>query len=412
MYLSFEKNEATHFSISIPTSKSISNRASILEALSNYNIQVINGSESNDSAVMRQLLQLDSSEKNTQDAGTVMRFLCAYYCISNESKEIILKGTKRMHSRPIKPLVDALRELGANIEYLEKEGFPPLRIHSKKGLKNPGKIHISNTMSSQFISALMLIAPKISGGLELSFEKSFPSFPYLSITAELMKKCGLEVVLENGQVKIPEQSFKKAQINVESDWSSTSYFYSIVALRKDIRLLLKGLKLDSIQGDSKCAEIYEKFGVKSIQSKDGVEIYFNHNLLEKSEKELSFDFRDNPDLTMSVLTCLAARKQNARIRGIENLIFKESDRIQSLISELGKFSCVLEKIDAETWYLNSNDFKLIPHTVFNCHQDHRMAMSFALFAFIETIGLDEPEVVNKSFPGFWEELGQLGLHRS
>lgn len=387
--------------ISVPSSKSESNRALIINALTN-NSKVNNLSTARDTQTMLKLLESKEHVLDVIDAGTTMRFLTAYFAVTGQDK--ILTGTKRMCERPIGILVDALRELGADIEYMENDGYPPLRT---KGFRNSGinTIQIRGDISSQYISAILMVSPLLENGLTLELTGKTGSKPYIEMTLGIMKHFGVSAVFDKNIITIPEQTYHTTTFNVDPDWSGASYWYSMVALGHEASVFLKGFHLPSYQGDSIIKDLMIDLGVQSIITDDGIE-------LTKSsfKKSVEIDFSDNPDLAQTVAVVCSCKGIHGRFFGLESLRIKETDRIAALQNELSKLgSQLIEK--------NANEWELIPATtigksknlVFGTYDDHRMAMAFAPIATIADVSIQNPEVVHKSYPSFWDDLNKAGF---
>lgn len=400
---SFQKE----LSVKIPLSKSISNRVLILKAISNGGIHAKHYSEASDTKILHRCLEnIDSDVYDAQDAGTAFRFLTAFAAIGNH--EVKITGTPRMKQRPIKGLVEALQNLGAEITYLEKEGFPPVKVKPHKfGLQSDGILTISDTSSSQFISALMLIAPKIKRGLELSFPVKIPSHSYIQMTAEILMMAGIEIEPDNNTIVIPSQKFdeKEVLIDIERDWSGASYFYSLMSVGEFPKLLIEGLKLDSIQNDSRIADYFKPLGIQTRQTKKGIELSKGK---QKRHRQLIFDFKNNPDLSMTVILAYALNKTDIKVKGIENLVIKESNRIEALQKELEKINVKLYK-KGNFWQLDTSGLKIPKNLQISTYNDHRIAMAFSVLALKSNLSIDNPEVVNKSFPNFWDQLKPFGI---
>ncbi|WP_299819255.1 3-phosphoshikimate 1-carboxyvinyltransferase [uncultured Pontibacter sp.] len=389
-----------HTSIKLPASKSEANRALIISALAGATSQVDNLSEANDTQLLQRLLQRDAEEINAEDAGTVMRFLTAYYAITGQQK--VLTGTERMCQRPIKVLVDALRELGASINYLGEEGYPPLKINGFSG-SGKSELTIRSDISSQYISALLMVAPLLPEGLVLNLEGKIGSKPYIDMTLSLMQHFGVEATFEENTITVPAQKYKPNSFHVESDWSAASYWYSIVALAKEAEVTLLGLKENSFQGDSAVAEIMQHLGVYTTYSEAGITLS-----KKRLEKHLSYDFSQCPDLAQTIVALCAALGVTLELTGLESLRIKETDRIQALQIELLGMGSTMEEVTPGV-------FRMEPGIItkkqlsFRTYQDHRMAMAFAPLALLEPVEIQEPNVVRKSYPRFWEDLGKAGF---
>ena len=391
---------AIHTSIKLPASKSEANRALIISALSGGASELQNLSEANDTQLLQRLLKSNSETIDAEDAGTVMRFLTAYYAVTGQAKT--LTGTERMCQRPIKVLVDALRELGASITYLGEEGYPPLKIEAFKG---SGKKHLKvrSDISSQYISALLMVAPLLPDGLVLELEGKIGSKPYINMTLSLMEHFGVVANFKGNTITVAHQKYKPATFQVESDWSAASYWYSMVALAKEAEVTLLGLKKDSFQGDSAIVEIMDHLGVYTSFTKDGVYLTKKH-----CERHLVYDFSDCPDLAQTVVALCAALGVTLEITGLESLRIKETDRIHALQIELLSLGCKLEELTPGVFRMEPG-LILKEQLEFRTYQDHRMAMAFAPLALLAPTKIQEPSVVRKSYPRFWEDLEKAGF---
>ncbi len=391
--------------IILPASKSISNRVLIINALSFNPYQIRNLSDSDDTQVLRKAL---FSNKHTFDighAGTAMRFLTAF--LSKITGEWELTGSERMKQRPIGILVDALNLLGACIEYKEKKGYPPLKIF---GSHLKGKtLELEGGISSQYISALLMIAPAIENGLILKLRGEITSRTYIRLTLKLMEYFGIRYKWEGNTITVPEQDYLIKEFTVESDWSAASYWYQMLALAESGSLFLENLQLDSLQGDAKIAGWFETFGIHSEQKKDGV-------LLSKYEitkpKKVILNFIENPDIAQTMACLCVAKKIPFHFSGLRTLKIKETDRITALQNELAKFGATLyEPTEGElNWdgTINASDAERIPHI--NTYHDHRMALAFAPMALSDySLEITDPMVVTKSYPGFWKDLEKTGF---
>lgn len=336
------------------------------------------------------------------DAGTTMRFLTAFYAVSGKNK--IITGTARMKERPIGILVEALRSLGATIDYLEKEGFPPIEI---KGFSNQKtkSIEIAGNVSSQYISALMMIAPTLPMGLTITLNGKIGSVPYIEMTASLMKEYGVAADLDfNKQViEIPSKAYQSAHVIVEADWSAISYWYGFTSLAENATITLPNVDVKSLQGDRVIADIMDKLGVHSTFS--------NHQLVltKKNHKNsITWDFKDCPDLAQTVLPVCAAKGIRGEFTGLESLRIKETDRIIALQNELGKIGATLTEPQTGKWLLTPGKITGEKITIDTYH-DHRMAMGLAPLATLTDLIINDPAVVNKSYPGFWEDMKTVGF---
>lgn len=386
----------------LSSSKSISNRALILKALSGNRSTVSNLSDARDTILMTQLITSPNSVMDVMDAGTTMRFLTAYFAITNQQK--VLTGTPRMKERPIGILVDALRMLGVTIDYLEKEGFPPVQT---KGFEHQGtnSLTIAGNISSQYISALMMVAPILPQGLILNLTGKIGSVPYIEMTAALMKDFGVTVNIDLAAqtIQVPASAYQPAQIVVEADWSAISYWYGFTALAEAAELFLPNVSENSLQGDRVIATIMERIGVTST---------FQNNQLILSKKEsassIQWDFKDCPDLAQTVIPVCAAKGITGEFTGLESLRIKETDRITALQNEIKKIGASLNEAPSGKWVLTPG--KLPNHALtIETYHDHRMAMGFAPWATLCDLKIKNPEVVNKSYPGFWEDMRAVGF---
>ena len=388
--------------VSLTPSKSITNRLLIIQALSEQKFKIANQADADDSRTLARILEDQPSIIDAKDAGTAFRFLTAF--LSMQPRTFILTGSERMKMRPVGELVRALQSLGAEINFLEHEDFPPLQINGKS-LKG-GEIKINASESSQFISALLLIAPKFSDGLKLELTGKIYSRPYLSMTISLMRNFGIEIFDEGNEIYIPHQSYKPVDIKVENDWSSASFWYEIAGLSERSEITLIGLSKNSVQGDVVIAEIMEQFGIQSIVSGDDI------ILVKKSEAVLpvyfEYDFSDCPDLVIPVAVLCAVRKINSRFTGVKNLRIKESDRLVALKEELQKFGVDLV-LDYDSFLINSFS-NVDVKEIFQAHNDHRMVMSLAPLALIyDDVLIDDHLPVSKSYPDFWNHLVTAGF---
>jgi len=396
--------------ISITGSKSETNRLLLLQAL--YpNLTLKNTSNSHDSEVMIQALQ--NSQPKTHNpqlidihhAGTAMRFLTAYFAIQ-ENREVVLTGSSRMHERPIKILVEALRQLGAEIRYEENEGFPPIKIKGKKLTKN--RVALAANVSSQYISALLLIAPKLENGLELTLEGEITSIPYIKMTLELLNEIGIETsFVENKIIINPKpQILHPKSIIIESDWSSASYYYSIIALSEiGTEITLSSYKMNSLQGDSALAEIYKNFGVETIFETNSIILKKNNNY---QLSIINYQLNNSPDIAQTIAVTCFGLGIGCHLTGLHTLKIKETDRLEALKTELSKLGALVSVTNNSLTLKPSNHIN--PNCSIKTYQDHRMAMAFAPLALKTSIFIEEAEVVSKSYPTFWEDLKRIGFN--
>jgi 3-phosphoshikimate 1-carboxyvinyltransferase len=400
------KNEGSKINgvVHLPTSKSISNRLLIMSALSGNKLIPKGLSESDDTAVMLEILQSNSPEHNAGHAGTAMRFLTAYFaCLPGQ---IILTGSERMKNRPIKVLVDLLKELGAQIEYVDKEGYPPLKITG--GKLRGGKRTINSEISSQYISALLLIAPYLPGGLDLTLQGNMVSASYINLTLQLMKRAGIRYTWNKTNIKIEEGNYHSGLFHVEPDWSAASYWYEMVALCETSELFIPGLTSDSLQGDAALISIFENLGVRTLFEETGISLLKSHNYSDFFE----FDFTLNPDLVQSLVPTCVSLNIPFRFTGTQTLRIKETDRILALHNEMKKFGVKLVYPDSGEWieWDGKTAFVAKDNVLIETYDDHRMAMGFAPVC-LKTgrIRINDPMVVTKSYPGFWEDLEKTGF---
>jgi len=433
-----KKDKTVNGTVQLTGSKSECNRALVIEALSNGKVRVENMSDAADAVTLQNILSnfshslsepvtsivndLDGNDveitiyprakrgevnyiqRNVHvgPAGTAMRFLTAYFTLLDE--DINLTGSARMKQRPIGILVDALRKLGANIEYGENVGFPPLKI--KGGFEQKtGSISIKGDISSQYITALLLIAAKLPLGLELHIEGELTSRPYVEMTLAMLEQAGIRHQWTDNVISIPNQEFAQTSLPVEPDWSAASYWYAIAALADEAELFLPGLTQYSLQGDSMITEIMANFGITS-QFKDGG-VYLKKEIKPVLRK--IFDMKSCPDLAQTVIVVCAALGHDATFTGLETLKIKETDRVQALKNELAKFGVkLIEK--GQVYKLDCSE-KFIPEHIFiNTYDDHRMAMAFAPLALlIDKVEIEDAQVVEKSYPAFWKDLEKVGF---
>lgn len=391
-------------SIQITGSKSESNRLLLLQAL--YpEINIENVSNSDDSQLMTKALASKERIIDIHHAGTAMRFLTAYFAIQ-KNRETIITGSKRMKERPIKILVDALNQLGADILYQENEGFPPLLIKGKQLTKN--KVSLDANVSSQYISALLLIASKLENGLELTLKGKITSVPYINMTLSLLNEIGLETTFQNNiiTVKSNNKKLKTNQLTVESDWSSASYFYSIVALA-DIgtSVEISSYKKDSLQGDSALSEIYKSFGVATTFKENTVLI--KKIMTVSSHTLIDFDLANSPDIAQTISVTAFALGLESNLTGLHTLKIKETDRLEALKTEIEKLGGEVE-ITNESLHLKTSN-RIKENVAITTYNDHRMAMAFAPLALKVAIEIQDYMVVSKSYPTFWDNLNALGF---
>jgi len=389
-------------SLSLPSSKSESNRALIINALSEGSGEIVNLSTARDTQTLKKLLDSEDQIVDVLDAGTTMRFLTAYYSITGKDK--IITGTKRMLERPIGILVDALKQLGGEICYLEKEGYPPLHCKGYQG-KELNSLTIRGDISSQYISALLMISPILKHGLTLELTGKIGSRPYIEMTLGIMNKFGIESEFEGNIISIAPQKYKATGFIIDPDWSGASYWYSTTAIAENAEIELKGFRLPSLQGDSAIISIMEQLGVNTKFLPDGIQLSKTSH-----KKEVIIDFKDSPDLAQTIAIVCAAKGIKGIFTGIESLRIKETDRIAALQNELSKMDARLIESEPGKWHLIPGDLKNLPDLLsINTYDDHRMAMAFAPLATLTNVRIENPEVVQKSYPSFWEDMKKAGF---
>lgn len=392
-------------------SKSIANRALIIQALCKQSFEIKNLSNSKDTDTLKKLLSQSEGELNAGHAGTCFRFMTSYLATKDGTQ--VLTGSDRMKQRPIAPLVNALNDLGANITYLENPGFPPLKIESPRSeWKN--KVNIDGTMSSQFITSLLLIAPSLPNGLNINILGDLVSVPYVEMTLRMMEYFGIKYKWEGNQINIDAQEYQAKEFTVEADWSSASYLYSLVALNADSKIEINGLFKNSLQGDSEIQNFATDLGVLSkwdeeiltIENTAGHKPIFEYNFIRQ------------PDLAQTIACICAAKNITGLFSGLQTLFIKETDRVKALQDELSKVNVSMAKLPPKFKGEKQDDYYLIdgkydhPKSSFSTYQDHRMAMAFSSFATRSDIVIEEPDVVVKSFPNYWEVMESLGFKTS
>ncbi|HLG35954.1 MAG TPA: 3-phosphoshikimate 1-carboxyvinyltransferase [Bacteroidia bacterium] len=388
--------------IHLPSSKSISTRLLMMEALSGKKFPLKNISEADDTKLLQQLLSSDNNTLDAQNAGTCFRFLTAY--LSLKEGEWILTGSERMKERPIGELVDALRMMGAAINYLEKENFPSLSIHGKR--LNGKEIQIDASQSSQFVSALLLIAPYVEGGLKLKMVGEISSEPYIEMTLKLMEQFGIKILRNGNSIEIEQQEYVAKEFSVEPDWSSAAFWYAMAALSDAAEIFLEGLSAESMQGDSIVAELMKSFAVQTKFTKEGAVIT---RLGKSIQKNFSFNFSGHPDLAPAFFVLCSALGVEAKFTGIKNLSIKESNRAEALKTELEKCGAKISRINEDEYRITSTINNSI-NQPFNNYNDHRLAMAFAMLAIpLGKVEIKNPAVVSKSYPGFWNDLRSAGF---
>lgn len=396
--------ELNKVEIRLPASKSISNRLLILNALSYSPYPIKNLSDSDDTIAMLDSLNSNSNHFDVGAAGTTMRFLTAY--LSKIMGEWTITGSERMKQRPIHVLVDALNKLGGRVEYIEKEGFPPLRIFGSA--LSGGSLELPGDVSSQYVSALLMIGPYMEKGLSLSLTGNITSRPYIHLTLKLMEMYGVKCSRKDNTIIVPAGGYSPVAAKVEADWSAASYWFELVALSgKGSSVVLKGLERYSWQGDAAVAGLFERLGVKTSASKKGLILKNSGELVS----HFSHDFSDQPDLAQTFAVSCAFLGVPFNLSGLHTLKIKETDRISALVNELGKFGFRLETNNIDNLIWRGEKEAALPDIELATYKDHRMAMAFAPAALKldKPFAISEPGVVSKSYPRFWEDLQLAGF---
>ena len=404
LQISPPESKSIHGSIELNGSKSISNRVLIIRALAHNSFNIENLSTARDTELLLAALDHTSSFLDVGAGGTTYRFLTAY--LSTLSGEYILTGSDRMKERPIKVLVDALISLSAQIEYLEEEGYPPIKITG--GLANGGKLVMPGDVSSQYITALLLIAPTLKGGLELEWTGTLVSKPYILMTLNLMEHFGASWKISDNRIVVQEGHYQARDFYVEGDWSAASYYYAIAALSQESDIELIGLEAESVQGDVVIAFIMDSFGVsseynaqfKSVRLRKSADIQIN---------EFTYDFLECPDLAQTLVATLTGLRVNSTLSGLRTLKIKETDRVAALKNEVVKFGAIFNESDDDEWKLDGSRVKQPDNRpIIRTYEDHRMAMAMAPLALkFGPLIIENPDVVVKSYPKFWEDLKSL-----
>ena len=392
-----------HQEIQITGSKSESNRLLLLRAL--YpEISIENVSNSDDSVLMQKALTSNQDPVDIHHAGTAMRFLTAYFSIQGD-REVTLTGSSRMKERPIKILVEALRTLGAHITYLENDGFPPIRIVGKKLTRR--SVSLKANVSSQYISALLLMASRLENGLELILEGKITSVPYIKMTLSLLNEVGIETSFIDNIISVKPQtsSLESQTLTVESDWSSASYFYSVIALGAiGTEITISSYKKQSLQGDSVLAELYERFGVDTYYAENSLRLV---KVDQVDSADLNFHLSDAPDIAQTIAVTAFGLGVACKMTGLHTLKIKETDRLVALKTELEKLGAEVTISDASLYLKASNKIK--SGVSIATYNDHRMAMAFAPLGLKTSVVIENAEVVSKSYPQFWDDFKAIGF---
>jgi 3-phosphoshikimate 1-carboxyvinyltransferase len=389
--------------ITITGSKSESNRLLILQKIF-PSITINNLSNADDTLVLQKVLKISKDTVDIGHAGTAMRFLTAYYAVTKEV-DVIITGSNRMQQRPIKVLVDALKSIGANISYLKEEGYPPLRIKGKELLTN--SLSINANVSSQYISALLLIAPSLKEGLTIKLLGELTSIPYIQMTLTLLSQIGIKTSWVDNTIQVfPKVTTKEQVITVESDWSAASYYYSTLALSDSGTIELSYFKEDSLQGDKALADIYTNFGIETTFQENSILLEKIINF--KQEKHLKFNLQNTPDIAQTIAVTCFGLKVSCELTGLHTLKIKETDRLEALKIELQKFGAKV-RITDDSFHLKSVTLtqNLKNKITINTYNDHRMAMAFAPLSLKYVFTIKEADVVSKSYPEFWKHFDKL-----
>ena len=400
LHLTGPSENQLHAQIKITGSKSESNRSLLLAALYD-GVTIENTSNSDDARVMAEGLKKTSGTVDIHHAGTAMRFLTGYFS-GQEGKNVLLTGSKRMTERPIKILVDALRDIGADISYEKEEGYPPIRINGKALMKD--KVSLPANVSSQYISSLLLLAPSLKNGLELELVGKITSVPYIKMTLGLLDELGIPNSFEGNLITVsPKASVIPTRLVVESDWSSASYYYSIIAMAAiGSEITLSAYKQNSLQGDSVLAKLYTRFGVQTTFEEHTIRLIKTN---EPVTNTVEFDLANAPDIAQTIAVTTFGLGMGCLLTGLHTLKIKETDRLEALHTELSKFGADIAVTDKSLTIKPSQSFK--KDVAVDTYNDHRMAMAFAPLAMKIALYINDAEVVSKSYPDFWEDLKGL-----
>lgn len=403
LQISYSKDKLIQKAIQITGSKSETNRSLLLQALF-PEVSIENLSNSDDGEVMQKGLATSHGVVDIHHAGTAMRFLTAYFA-SQEGKEVVLTGSHRMQERPIKVLVEALRDLGAEISYEKNEGYPPIKIKGRKLTKS--QVSLPANISSQYISALLLIAPSLENGLELELVGKITSVPYIKMTLALLGQIGVATKFEGNHIQVtPKTSIDKTTLVVESDWSSASYFYSVAALAEvGTEIKLSSYKENSLQGDSVLAKIYTDFGVETSFSEHQITL---SKVRECKTATVNYDLSNAPDIAQTISVTCFGLGMGCHLTGLHTLPIKETDRLTAMKTELQKLGATAA-IDHESLTLQPSNSALSGVSIDTYH-DHRMAMAFGPLGLKTTLVINDAGVVSKSYPDFWKDLKTLGFN--
>ena len=392
----------TFAEILLPASKSISNRLLIIHEMCDRGFEIEQLSEAEDTRILKSLLDHPADVEDCGAGGTTFRFLLALRAL--QGREVMLTGSPRLLERPVQELVIALKELGADISYVGKEGFPPLKI--RKGNMSGGRIEIRADVSSQFISALLLIAPAFQSGLELALSGKVVSAPYISMTIELMNYFGVKVQQEANILKVDHGRYVPVSFQVAPDWSAAAFFYVIAALNPDVAITLKGLGHDVLQGDRKLATLMLDWGVKT--TREGNDIVIVGSGVPAGD--VKYNFSETPDLAQAFAVMAAVSNRHLHLKGLSTLIGKETNRLAAMQTELKKVGCLVEITDDSMEVIQGLTKELLPGIVFDTYADHRMVMALSLISLTGfPVMIDSPDHVSKSFPNYFDQLKRLGF---
>jgi 3-phosphoshikimate 1-carboxyvinyltransferase len=394
--------------IVLEPSKSISNRALIVRSLCKEDFEIHRLSSSDDTDALVKMLSTDSDVLYSGHAGSSYRFMVARACLG--TKEIKLDASEQLRRRQIGPLVKALQTLGADITYLNKEGYPPLKIIPKENLgRDVNEIYLQAGISSQYVSALLMIAPSLPKGLVVHLIDDPVSLPYIRMTLEIMKYFGVDHTWEENTIRVEPREYTGREFTVEGDWSAASYYYSMVALCPSANIHIEGLSENSLQGDAIIKEIFEHFGVDTIFTEKGIQIKKKEH--PPRPKEVRYDFSNYPDLAQTVMVTLSGLGVKGILSGLKTLRIKETDRIAAMQTELAKVKSIIEVKEEkeDVTCILTGKAKWKDKAKFDTYDDHRMAMSLTPFACLHPIIIRNTEVVSKSYPGFWRDIKSIGM---
>lgn len=392
----------TESKIELPTSKSVSNRLLLIHELGKFGFEGMNWSEADDTQVLKNLLENKYEVEDCKAGGTTFRFLLALRCL--QGKETILTGSNRLKERPIRPLVDALNSLGAKIEYLEKDGFPPLKLNPFTLTGN--EIEISSSVSSQFISGLLLIAPYLPNGLTISWKDQPVSFSYVDMTIQLMKLYSVDVIQNENSLQVSKGAYQVTDFPIPSDWSAAVFFFVMAALKTNLPIHLKNIKSNSFQGDEKLLDWMQQWGVECKVVEDGLVVEGKRI----PTRDFEYDFTNTPDLAQAFAVMAAVSNRRLLLTGLSTLIGKETNRLLALKTELEKAGAEIAITHHSLEVRKGIRKEFLDKTIFNTYNDHRMVMALSLLGLSGTpVVLDDISPVSKSFPNYFVELGEMGV---